>query len=62
MGWKGVGVGEAFGAIVTSANKEGDCAGASVEHPASVAPRSIEAKRLTMKIRLKLFFMELGTA
>ena len=35
MGWKGVGVGEAFGATVTSAKGRAGCAGAAVPHPAS---------------------------
>lgn len=35
MGWKGVGVGEAFGAIVTSAKRDVWVEGALVAHPAS---------------------------
>ena len=35
MGWKGVGVGEAFGATVTNANAGLCCADAFVPHPAS---------------------------
>ena len=35
MGWKGVGVGEAFGAAVTSTKGSSDCAGALLPHPAS---------------------------
>ena len=35
MGWKGVGVWEAFGAAVTNAKGRDGCAGAAVPHPAS---------------------------
>ncbi len=38
MGWKGVGVGEAFGATVTHANTGADGAGAAVPHPARRNP------------------------
>ena len=38
IGWKGVGVGEAFGAAVTRTNGRAEAAGAAVPHPASRNP------------------------
>ena len=45
MGWKGVGVGDAFGAAVTKAKGRDCCTGAAVPHPASKsAVRMIQRK------------------
>ena len=52
MGWKGVGVGDAFGAAVTNTNGKADCAGAKLPHPAS----SIPARSMTRKV----LFMRYG--
>ena len=52
MGWKGVGVGDAFGAAVTNTNGKTGCAGAKLPHPAS----SIPARSTTRKVR----FMRYG--
>ena len=52
MGWKGVGVGDAFGAAVTNTNGKAGCAGAKLPHPAS----SIPARSMTRKV----LFMRYG--
>ena len=62
MGWKGVGVDEAFGARVTKANGNVGWifADAAVPHPASPALSMIEAMRLARKITCIVFFICYG--
>lgn len=58
-GWKGVAVGEAFGAAVTNTNGKAGCtlADAGIPHPAS----SIPARRITWK-RVFMCYCEGGSA
>src|SRR5688572_12824386 len=53
MGWKGVAVGEAFGAGVTNTNGRAGCtfAGARVPHPTSSSP----ARRITWERRFMCY-------
>ena len=62
MGWKGVGVDEAFGARVTKANGNVGWifADAAVWHPASPALSMIETMRLARKITCIVFFICYG--
>jgi len=50
MGWKGVGVGEGFGATVTKANGRFESAGALEAHPAS--------RSAAMSVICQIDFME----
>ena len=54
MGWKGVGVGEAFGAAVTSAKGNADCplGGAAVPHAVSRVTAMIMIQRMDFMVRL----------